>query len=220
MRKLFLLAIVFISWSASLVRADEPAPVPPANATPPPPAPKVDELQAQYEKIREGLFTARARAAAVSAAMYNSKLQIYLRFGTPRFFHISRASIRLDGAPVFDDTNGTIGADDLVRFDGFVAPGKHLVNVRVDTEAKDDTSFASQTESTFTIDVPQHKVVVLRAQAEDGGDMGSTWTKKGKGGYRLHLDAELQAIDIPAAPAAPATPATPPPKAPDAPGKK
>jgi hypothetical protein len=220
MQKLALLAM-FSAGSAALAlgsaRADEPTPpTPPANAAPPAPAPKVDDLQREYEKIREGLFTARARAAAVSAAMYSSKLQVYLRYGTPRFFHVSRASIRLDGAPVFDDSNGAIASDDLLRFDGYIAPGKHLLDIRVDAEAKDDTSFASQTQSTFTIDVPEHKVVVLRAQAEDGGDMGSTWTKKKKGGYRLHLDADVQAVDVPAAPGGPAP--APAPKA-DAPKK-
>jgi hypothetical protein len=160
------------------------------------PAPKLDDLQKEYEKIREGLFTSRARAGAVGAAMYSSKLQIYLKFGTPRFFHVSHATVRLDGAVVYDDAAGAIGTDDLVRYDGFIAPGKHLISVRVDTESKDDTSFSSSSESTFTIDVPQHKLVVLRAQAEDGGDMGSTWTKKGKGGYRLHLDADLSSKDL------------------------
>jgi len=204
MRKLLVLSLLV--WIPAL--ADD-AP----QATPP--TPKIDELQKEYEKIREGLFTARARAAAVSAAMYSSKLQIFLKFGTPRFFHVSHAAVHLDGAAVFEDTAGAIGNDDLVRFEGFIAPGKHLVTVRVDSESKDDTSFSSSTESSFTIDVPQHKIVVMRSQVEDGGDMGSTFTKKGKGSYRLHLDADVEAKDIPPGQAQPQAQVKP-----DAPAKR
>src|SRR5262249_38139872 len=151
-------------------------------------APKIDDLQKEYEKIREGLFTARARAAAVGAAMYSSKLQVFLKYGTPRFFHISRAVIRLDGSAIFDDAVGAIGADDVMRYEGFIAPGKHVVTIRVDAETKDDSSFSSSSESTFVIDVPQKKQVTMRAMAEDGGDMGFAWNKKQHGAYRLHLD--------------------------------
>src|SRR5262249_46320292 len=102
------------------------------------PAPtSLDELRKEYERIREALFASRARAAAVGQALYNAKLQIHLKYGTPRFQAVPRATIRLDGAAVFDDTTGAIGTNETVRFDGFVAPGKHKVTVRVDAEAKD-----------------------------------------------------------------------------------
>jgi hypothetical protein len=197
---------------STLALADEPP-------TPAPSPQKVDELQKEYERIRESLFTARARAAAVGAAMYSSKVQIFLKFGTPRFFHVGRGVIRLDGASVYEDAAGAIGNDDLIRFEGFVAPGKHLITVRFDSDSKDDASFSSSTESTFIIDVPQHKLVTLRAQAEDGGDMGSTFPKKGKGSYRLHLDADVETKDMPVVAASPPTAPPPAPAAPDKPDK-
>jgi hypothetical protein len=204
-----LLAVLLLSSLAIGDEAPAPAPTPQ----------KVDELQKEYERIRESLFTARTRAAAVGAALYSSKVQVFLKFGTPRFFHVGRSVIRLDGASVFEDASGAIANDELMRFEGFVAPGKHLVTVRVDSDSKDDSSFTSSTESTFIVDVPQHKVVTLRAQAEDGGDMGSTFPKKGKGSYRLHLDADVTTADMPAAASAPAA-APPKVSAPDAPAKK
>jgi hypothetical protein len=181
MRKLLLLALLL----APAAMADEPKP-----------EPKIEDLQKEYERIRASLFTSRARAAAVGSTLYSSKLQVFLRYGTPRFFHVGRALVRLDGAAIYDDAAGAIGTDDVMRFEGFVAPGKHQLTVRVDAETKDDTTFASSTESTFTIDVPNHKLLVVRAAAEDGGDMGSTFAKKGRGGYRLHLDVDAEAREL------------------------
>lgn len=171
-----------------------------ASDQPAPTTTSLDELRKEYEKIREALFASRARAAAVGQALYNAKLQIYLRYGTPRFQAVPRATIRLDGAAVFDDTAGAVGTNETVRFDGFVAPGKHRVTVRVDAEAKDDTSFTSTTESTFTIDVPARRQVVLRATAKDDGDMGYSFPKSQRGTYKLHLDVEVESSELGNAP--------------------
>jgi hypothetical protein len=180
MRTLLALTILF----ASAALADEPAPQ------------KVEDLQKEYERIRASLFTSRARAAAVGSAIYSSKLQIFLKYGTPRFFHVGHAVVRLDGAAVFDDASGAVANDDVMRFDGFVAPGKHQLTIRVDAETKDDTSFTTSTETTVTIDVPAHKLVVVRSGAEDQGDMGYAFAKKGHGAYKLRLDVDAEARDL------------------------
>jgi hypothetical protein len=164
--------------------------------------PSLDDLQKEYEKIREGLFSSRARAAAVGSALYSSKVQVYLRYTTPRFFSVSRAVIRLDGASVYDDAAGAIAADNVMRFEGFVAPGKHQVTIRVDAETRDDPSFVTSTESTITIDVPARRQVVLKATAEDAGDMGHSWGKKNRGSYRLRLDVDVEGKALDAAKAA------------------
>ena len=171
-------------------QGDAPAPAPP-------PATSLDELRKEYERIREALFVSRARAAAVGQALYNAKLSIFLKYGTPRFQAVSRATIRLDGAPVFDDTAGSIGTNDTVRFDGFVAPGKHKVTIRIDAEAKDDASYDSSVENTFTIEVPPRRQLVLRAEAKDDGDMGYAFPKKQRGSYKLILDVDVNSSELP-----------------------
>jgi len=184
--------------------ADEPsAPVPPPASQPvtaPPTGPSLDELQKEYDKIREQLFAARARAAAVSSAMYSSRVQVFLRYTSPRFFAVARATVRLDGAAVYDDTTGAISTDNVLRYSGFVAPGKHQVSIRVDAETKDDTSYTTSTESTFTIDVPARGEVTLKATAEDSGDMGYSWGKKKKGSYHLRLDVGVEGKNADAGP--------------------
>ena len=180
-------------------------PVPEGPAPPPgtvvqsdiPAAGSIEELRKEYEKVREGLFTSRARAASLGAAVYSSKVRIQLKYDTPRFYKVKRATIRLDGANVFEDAAGNIGMNDAVRFEGFVAPGKHQVTIVLEAEAKDDTSYTSSTTSQFTIDVPTRKMVVLKGRAEDGGDLAYAWGKKGKGTYKLLLDVDVTSENLP-----------------------
>jgi hypothetical protein len=188
MRIGFAICLLLVS---SVAAAQDPAPAPtPAS---------LDELRKEYETLREKLFTARARAAAVGSAVYTAKLSVKLRWASPRLQAVTHAAILLDGARVFDDTSGKIAAEpnDAVRFEGFVAPGKHTVTIRVAVQGKDDATFTSTQESTFTIDVPEKKLIVLDARAEDAGDMAWAWKKSGRGGYRLRLDADVQQRDLP-----------------------
>jgi len=196
-------ALVMLVVVATAVPAQAQAPSAPTAAVTAAPAPgpaaqpSIDDLQREYEKIRAELFSARARAAALSQTVHSSKVQIYLRYTTPRFFHVNRASIRIDGASVFEDLTSAVANDNVMRFDGFVAPGKHQVTLRIDAETKDDPAYGTSTESTFTIDVPARRLVILRADVEDQGDMGYSWGKKSRGSYKLHLDVgvEAKAID-------------------------
>jgi len=190
MKRFALAALVLVAPTIARPQAEPPAPAPTS----------LDELRKEYERIREALFASRARAAAVGQALYNAKLSIYLKYGTPRFQAISRATIRLDGAPVFDDTAGVIGTNDTVRFDGFVAPGKHKLTIRIDAEAKDDTSYDTSVDNTFTIEVPARRQVVLRAEAKDDGDMGYNFPKKQRGTYKLVLDVDVTSSELQNAP--------------------
>src|SRR5262245_24387348 len=62
----------------------------------------VDALRQEYLKLRDELFASRARAAAVASALYSTKITIKLAYTTGRFYNIRRATVRLDGANVFD----------------------------------------------------------------------------------------------------------------------
>lgn len=153
----------------------------------------VEALRKEYDRIRERLFTSRARAAAVGDALYSTRLTVHLKYATGRFYGVTRATIRLDGANVFDDTAGAISDDDAPRFSGFIAPGKHLLTIRIEAQSKDDDRVVYTTEDTFSFDAPAEKDVLVKAKASDGGDIGWTWKRKAKGSYKLHLDVNLEA---------------------------
>lgn len=153
--------------------------------------PDLDALRKQYLRLRDKLFRSRARAAAVGDALYSTKLSLRLHFASGRFYAVDRATIRLDGANVFDDTQGTIAADRAPRFEGFVAPGRHVVSVRIEVTGKDDDRFQSTVDGSFTLLAPAGKLVVVDITAKDDGDIPYAWKKKQRGSYRLRLDADV-----------------------------
>ncbi len=176
------------------------APAPPTTGTPsttPETAPTgegtdVDALRQEYLQLRDELFESRARAATIASALYSTRVQVKLGFGSSRFWGVGRAVIRLDGASVFDDTAGVVGTDDAIRFDGWIAPGRHLVTLRLETVGKDDDRFTTATESTFVVQAVAGKDLTIDARTSDGGDIAYAWKRSERGTYRIGIDVDVR----------------------------
>lgn len=167
------------------------APPPPADGDRKESAIDVDSLRKRYLELRDQLFRSRARAAALGSSLYSTRIRLHLDYKSGRFYTITRAVIRLDGANVFDDTQGAIAADSAPRFDGFVAPGRHQVTVRIEATGKDDQRFTSTLESSFVVQAPGGKNVIVKCTAEDEGDIPYQWKKSEEGSYKLRLDVGI-----------------------------
>jgi hypothetical protein len=180
-------------------QAPTPAPAPTPSPAPPPPGETadVDALRQEYLQLRDELFQSRARAATVASALYSTKISIKLAYASGRFYNVTRAVVRLDGASVFDDTEGTIAADDAVRFEGWIAPGRHVLSIRVEATGKDDDRFTSATETSVVVQAVAGKDLVVVARARDGGDLPYTWKKKERGTYKLGVDVDVKTANRP-----------------------
>ena len=154
----------------------------------------VDTLRQEYLSLRDELFKSRARANAVASALYSTRISIKLAWDSGRYYGVSKASIRLDGATVYEDTKGAIAADDGVRFDGYVAPGKHVITFHVDASGKDDDSFTSSTESQVVVKAVANKDLVVGAHAKDGGDIAYEWKKSEHGNYGLGINVTVKTV--------------------------
>jgi hypothetical protein len=182
------------------------APTTPAPATPPQPTAEpeepvregksvdVDSLRQEYLALRDELFKSRARANAVASQLYSTRMSIKLTWGSARHYGIRRASIRVDGATVFEDTTGAIANDDGVRWSGFVAPGRHLVTFHVEAAGKDDDSFTSSTESQVVVKAVANKDLVIAAKGKDNGDIAYEWKRKEQGNYGLGIDVSVKTV--------------------------
>jgi hypothetical protein len=174
------------------------------SAAPPPeakteaPAPKddvdVDSLRQEYLSLRDELFKSRARANAVASQLYSTRVQIKFTWASARFYGVNKASIRLDGATVYEDAGGAIANDDGIRFDGYVAPGRHLVTFHVDATGKDDDSFTSSTESQIVVKATAGKDLLVAARGKDTGDIAYQWKKNEHGTYGLGIDVAVKSI--------------------------
>ncbi len=154
----------------------------------------IDALRQEYLALRDELFKSRARANAVAGQLYSTRMTIKFTWGSARYYGVSKASIRLDGATVYEDATGAIATDDGVRFDGYVAPGRHLVTFHVEATGKDDDSFTSATETVITVKAVANKDLLVAAKGKDNGDIAYAWKKSEKGSYGLGIDVSVKSL--------------------------
>jgi hypothetical protein len=159
--------------------------------------PDVDTLRQEYLSLRDELFKSRARANAVATQLYSTKVQIKLTYTTARYYNPAKATIRLDGAAVWENATGAIGGDDGIRFEGYVAPGRHTITFRVEAAGKDDDSFTSVTENQIIVKAVAGKDLIVAARARDSGDIAYEWKKSERGSYGLGLDVSVKSVTRP-----------------------
>lgn len=148
------------------------------DIVPPPAPPVVDlaKLRAEYDKLRDELFRARARAALVEQAIYTSKLGASLRWkGAPDFL-LHRAEIRLDGNVVWDSGEKPL-VDDLIKVsERPIKPGPHSVTVRIEVRPgkkgeQEQADLGYESEQTFVVNVPDGKTTTVMFTGDDDGDL-------------------------------------------------
>jgi hypothetical protein len=154
--------------------------------------PDVDSLRQEYLSLRDELFKSRARANAVASQLYSTRVTIKFTWASARYYGVSKASVRLDGATVYEDAGGAIAGDDGVRFDGYVAPGRHLITFHVEATGKDDDSFTSSTESQIVVKAVANKDLVVSAKGHDSGDIAYEWKRSEHGSYGLGIDVSVK----------------------------
>jgi hypothetical protein len=152
----------------------------------------VDSLRQEYLSLRDELFKSRARANTVASQLYSTRIQVKLTYTTARYYNPSKSSIRLDGASIYEDASGAIAGDDGVRFDGYVAPGRHTLTFRVEATGKDDDSFTSTTESQIVVKAVAGKDLLVAAKARDSGDIAYEWKRTEHGSYGLGIDVAVK----------------------------
>jgi hypothetical protein len=158
--------------------------------------PDVDSLRQEYLSLRDELFKSRARANAVASQLYSTRIQVKLTYTTARYYNPAKASIRLDGANIYEDATGAIAGDDGVRFDGYIAPGRHLITFHVEAAGKDDDTFTSTTESQIVVKAVPGKDLMVTARARDSGDIAYEWKRSEKGSYGLGIDVSVKTAKV------------------------
>ena len=162
--------------------------------------PDVDTLRQEYLALRDELFKSRARANTVASELYSARIRIKLNYTSGRYYNPAKSQIRLDGASVYENATGAIATDDGIRFEGFVAPGRHVVTFRVEATGKDDDSFVSTTESSVVVKAVPNKDLIVSAKAKDSGDIAYEWKRTEHGSYGLGIDVAVRTAKVETAP--------------------
>jgi len=194
--------------SAGAAPAAESTPPPaPAPAAPPPapmttPEPRestkanvdLDALNREYNQLRDDLFRSRAKAHLLGDALFKTKIVATFQYKAQRAWPIKKVTLKIDDQPVFTaDSPST--QDPLKLYDGFAAPGRHTLSVRVDCGATGEDRVAYGAEGTFVVDVAENKQSNVAFVVDETGDGPEKIAKKREGTFDVRVRADLETVE-------------------------
>jgi len=154
----------------------------------------LDALNAEYNGLRDELFRARAKSHLLGDALFKTKIVATFMYKAQRAWPIKKVTLKIDDQPVFTaDSPST--QDPLKLYDGFAAPGKHTLAVRVECGATGEERVAYGAEGTFVVDVAENKQSNVNFTVDETGDGPTKLAKKREGSFDVRVKADLETVE-------------------------
>ncbi|MDF2697847.1 MAG: hypothetical protein K0S65_6230, partial [Labilithrix sp.] len=148
-----------------------------------------------YDRLLADIAALRARVAAVSDNLYQSRISIALQTDGDHA-KIGRLTVSLDDGVVFTAPQTFAASDMTAVYDHAVAPGRHAVTVDVERKDSRDEAFRTSQRSRFTVDVPRDNKVDVQVKVLDDSSMGADFPSDRSGKYDLRFRVKAVAKPV------------------------
>lgn len=141
---------------------------------------------ADYDKLLADIAALRARIAAVSDNLYQSRISVSIQTDGDKA-KIARLTVALDDGVVYTAPAAFAASDATAVYDHAVAPGRHAVTIDVDRKDSRDEAFRTSQRSRFTVDVPRDQKLDVQVKITDDSTMGGDFPSDKSGRYDLRF---------------------------------
>jgi hypothetical protein len=148
-----------------------------------------------YDRLLADIAALRARVAAVSDNLYQSRVAVALQTDGDHG-KIARLTVSLDDGVVYTAPASFAASDMTVVYDHAVAPGRHAVTVDIDRKDDREESFRTSQKNRFTVDVPRDHRVDVQVKVIDDSSMGKDFPADRSGKYDLRVRVKAVAKPV------------------------
>ena len=148
-----------------------------------------------YDRLLADIAALRARVAAVSDNLYQSRVAVALQTDGDHG-KIARLTVSLDDGVVYTAPASFAASDMTVVYDHAVAPGRHAVTVDIDRKDDRDETFRTSQKNRFTVDVPRDHRVEVQVKVIDDSSMGKDFPADKNGRYDLRVRVKAAAKPV------------------------
>jgi hypothetical protein len=177
-----------------------PATPAPAEPSPPKLDPKaLSELALEHSRARDDLLAAEARLALLAEKVFDSRLRVRYEGQVSPPIHVTRIELDMDGSLAYrQEFPAAPSAQSLTLFDGFVPPGRHIVQLRVFAQGPDASPEALPgyfAGSGLAVHVREKSTAEVRFEADADGDPPDAAELKGDdpdGSWDVEIDSAFE----------------------------
>jgi hypothetical protein len=192
--------------------AAEDQPPPAANPAPPPsaaesaPGPaetpvdaeQLASLQSELSTLMDDLVQARTRAGLIGKTLFKTLIRVHVQNLVGDDTALAKIVLKLDGAPIFRGDAASMRGDEARQvFEGYVAPGPHVLSVELEQNSRSDQAYGYTLRESYKFQALRDKRNELSLTLRDSSDMASEFPDDQDGEYdvRMRLRARTRELN-------------------------
>jgi len=153
-------------------------------------------LQQELAQLMDDLVQARQRVAVLGKALFHTKVRVRIDAGDAEDQVLGKVALRLDGAAIFSGDGASLGDPERPLFEGFAAPGPHVLEVAIEQRARADEAYSYTLRESYRFEVVGERRTDLRLRLEDDSDIAEDFHDDRSGEYDVHTRLQVRAVPL------------------------
>lgn len=175
----------------------EPAAAPANVAPKASDAEDVASLQSELSTLMDELVQARTRAALLGKTLFKTVSRVYVQNLTGDDAVLSKVVLKLDGAPIFRGDSAALRGDDARQvFEGFIAPGPHVLTAEIEVSSRDDSAYGYSLRESYKFQALRDKRNELSLQIRDDSDVAREFPDDQDGEYDVRMRIRVRTKEL------------------------
>ncbi|NOY91502.1 MAG: DUF3597 domain-containing protein, partial [Deltaproteobacteria bacterium] len=158
-----------------------------ATAEPEPDFVDLGPLREEFTAVMDDLVQVRSRIAVLGRQLFQTKVRVRVQDRAGDDQDLISIALRLDGAPIFRGDPSSVNGDVQQVFEGFAAPGPHVLSVETEQRARADDDYRYTQSDTYRFEVIRGKATELTLVLDDSSDIAEDFPDDGEGEYDVRV---------------------------------
>jgi hypothetical protein len=158
---------------------------------------EVPGLQTELSTLMDELVQARTRAALLGKTLFKTVTRVYLQNLVGDDAALSKVSLKLDGAPIFRGDSAILRGDESRQvFEGFIAPGPHVLTAEIEVSSRSDTAYGYSLRESYKFQALRDKRNELSLVLHDDSDVASEFPDDQDGEYDVRMRIRVRTREL------------------------
>jgi hypothetical protein len=158
---------------------------------------KLAELRADVASLVDDMVEARARVALLGKTLFKTQLRVKIQNLAAPDPVLGKVVLKLDGAPIYHGDGTALSGDDAHQvFQGFIAPGAHVLAAELEQSSKRDSAYGYSLHESYRFQVVRDKRSELTLIVDDDSDLADDFPDDSEGEYDVRMKLRVRTKNL------------------------
>jgi hypothetical protein len=145
--------------------------------------PDLGPIREEFTAIMDELVQVRSRVAVLGRQLFRTRMRVVVQNRAGDDQSLAKLVLKLDGAPIFQGEGNEVPEDGAQVFDGFAAPGPHVMTVEVEQRARADDEYRYELRDTYRFQVIRDRLIEVEIVLDDDSDIAEDFADDEEGEF-------------------------------------